>query len=76
MAATPISGPDNPTQSSDSLKEPEKATLSTTYEQTIGLKVIFLSYLHKTCFWLIFNALHGRKVNKIPYMRIKMIEIY
>ena len=41
MVATHISAPDYPTQSSDSLDEAEKASLFTTYEQTLCLKPIF-----------------------------------
>ena len=41
MVGTHISAPDYPTKSSDSLKEAEKASLYTTYEQTIGLKPVF-----------------------------------
>ena len=50
MVATHISAPDYPTQSSDSLDEAEKASLYTTYEQTLCLKPIFFKLLAKNIF--------------------------
>ncbi len=61
MVATHISAPDYPTKWSDSLKEAEKASLYTTYEQTMGLKLLFFKILAKNMFLTNFQGfLHSQ----------------